>query len=143
MFRRIFLVAGVLVATASWLAPARAVDDQNCEDFDSQAAAQQHLRNDPSDPDQLDPDNDGVACSVTAYANTARDTNPVGQARASTTTASTLAVNATTTTAQVLPTTVASTGAFSAPLFGAGILLVGIGMSFRGKRADGKHFANS
>jgi hypothetical protein len=139
MIRRIFLVVGLLVATASWLAPARAVDDQNCEDFDSQAAAQQHLRNDATDPDQLDPDNDGVACSVTSYVNTARDTNPVGQVAITTTSAA----NGTTTstTAQVLPTTVATTGAFSAPMFGAGILLVGIGLSFKGKRAEGKHYA--
>jgi hypothetical protein len=140
MIRRIFLVVGLLVATASWLAPARAVDDQNCEDFDSQAAAQQHLRNDATDPDQLDPDNDGVACSVTSYVNTARDTNPVGQVAITTTSAA----NGTTTstTAQVLPTTVATTGAFSAPMFGAGILLVGIGLSFKGKRAEGKHYAS-
>jgi hypothetical protein len=139
MIRRIFPVVGLLVATASWLAPARAVDDQNCEDFDSQAAAQQHLRNDATDPDQLDPDNDGVACSVTSYVNTARDTNPVGQVAITTTSAA----NGTTTstTAQVLPTTVATTGAFSAPMFGAGILLVGIGLSFKGKRAEGKHYA--
>jgi hypothetical protein len=139
MIRRMFLVVGLLVATASWLAPARAVDDQNCEDFDSQAAAQQHLRNDATDPDQLDPDNDGVACSVTSYVNTARDTNPVGQVAITTTSAA----NGTTTstTAQVLPTTVATTGAFSAPMFGAGILLVGIGLSFKGKRAEGKHYA--
>lgn len=139
MFRRIFLVAGVLLATFSWLAPARAVDDQNCEDFDSQAAAQQHLRQDPTDPDQLDPDDDGVACSVTAYANTARDTNPVGQVAVTTTTLRVTGAT-TSTTVTVLPTTVAQTGAFSAPLFGAGILLVGIGMSFRGKRAPGAHY---
>ena len=139
MLRRIFLVLGVLLATASWLAPARAVDDQNCEDFDSQAAAQQHLRNDATDPDQLDPDNDGVACSVTAYTNTARDTNPVGQV-AITTTSAANGTTTTPTTAQPLPTTVASTGAFSAPLFGAGLLLVGIGMSFKGKRSEGNHY---
>jgi hypothetical protein len=37
--------------------------DQDCSDFDSQAAAQAHLRADPSDPDGLDgSDNDGIAC---------------------------------------------------------------------------------
>lgn len=44
-------------------APASAQDDQNCDDFASQAAAQAHLREDPSDPDGLDGnDNDGIAC---------------------------------------------------------------------------------
>jgi hypothetical protein len=50
---------------ALWFATAvgaKAVDDQNCSDFPSQAAAQQHLREDPSDPDGLDRDNDGIAC---------------------------------------------------------------------------------
>jgi hypothetical protein len=36
--------------------------DQDCSDFDSQAAAQAHLRADPSDPDGLDSDSDGIAC---------------------------------------------------------------------------------
>lgn len=140
MLRRILIVVGLVVTAASWLMPAYAlrVDDQNCEDFDSQAAAQQHLRNDPTDPDQLDPDNDGVACSVTSYTNTARDTTPVGQAAVTTTTLATGAV--TTTTAVVLPTTVADTGVFSLPVFAAGVLLVGIGLSFKGKRAEGAHF---
>lgn len=139
MLRPLFILVGLLLAAASWLMPVyAAVDDQNCEDFDSQAAAQQHLRDDPTDPDALDPDNDGVACSVTSYTNTARDTNPVGQAGAATTTTRAGAV--TTTTALVLETEVADTGVFSAPLLGAGILLVGIGLSLKGKRAEGAHF---
>lgn len=59
------LAATALIAFALWSAPtigARAADDQNCSDFPSQAAAQQHLRDDPSDPDGLDGDNDGIAC---------------------------------------------------------------------------------
>lgn len=140
MFRRLFIVVGLVVAAASWLMPAYAVDDQNCEDFDSQAAAQQHLRDDPTDPDALDPDNDGVACSVTAYTNTARDTTPVGQAAAATTT--TLSGGrATTTTAIVLPTTVADTGVFSLPVFAAGVVLLGIGLSLKGKRPSGVYYS--
>lgn len=145
MLRRLFIVFGLVLMAASWLLPAYgAVDDQNCEDFDSQAAAQQHLRDDPTDPDALDPDNDGVACSVTAYSNSARDTNPVtsnGQVAVTTTTAAPATGN-TTTTAIVLQTEVAQTGAFSAPLFGAGLILVGIGLSLRGKRAEGNHFTS-
>ncbi|MDA2911628.1 excalibur calcium-binding domain-containing protein [Nitrospiraceae bacterium AH_259_D15_M11_P09] len=34
----------------------------NCPDFGSQAEAQAVLRLDPSDPNRLDGDNDGIAC---------------------------------------------------------------------------------
>ena len=51
-----------------------------CEDFDSQAEAQQHLRDDPSDPDELDEeegDDDGIACETFSYDNPEEDLNPV------------------------------------------------------------------
>jgi hypothetical protein len=64
--------------TAAWLVTtagvALAVDDQNCPDFGSQAAAQQHLREDPSDPDGLDGDNNGIACESN---NASYDKQPV------------------------------------------------------------------
>jgi LPXTG-motif cell wall-anchored protein len=57
----VLLVLGALVVAAP--AALAQADDQNCSDFDSQAAAQAHLRADPSDPDGLDGnDNDGIAC---------------------------------------------------------------------------------
>src|SRR3954467_3744207 len=34
----------------------------NCSDFATQAAAQEALRADPSDPNRLDADRDGIAC---------------------------------------------------------------------------------
>jgi hypothetical protein len=37
-------------------------DKYNCADFASQAQAQAVLREDPSDPNKLDGDNDGIAC---------------------------------------------------------------------------------
>lgn len=37
-------------------------DTKNCSDFPSQAAAQRELRADPSDPNKLDTDKDGIAC---------------------------------------------------------------------------------
>ncbi len=49
-------VLGVTSGTAA------AVDDQNCSDFRYWEDAQAHLRADPSDPDNLDGDNDGIAC---------------------------------------------------------------------------------
>jgi hypothetical protein len=51
-----------------------------CEDFDSQAEAQQHLREDPSDPDELDEEegeDDGIACETFSYDNPEEDLNPV------------------------------------------------------------------
>lgn len=49
-------------------APQARVDDQSCGDFASQAAAQAHLDADRSDPDNLDTDNDNVACENHRYA---------------------------------------------------------------------------
>lgn len=55
----------------------------NCEDFESQAAAQQALREDPTDPNVLDEDegpDDGIACETFDYPVTDRDENPVAAA---------------------------------------------------------------
>jgi hypothetical protein len=49
--------------------PALAQDDQNCDDFASQADAQAHYDADTSDPDGLDADNDGQACEAYDYPN--------------------------------------------------------------------------
>jgi hypothetical protein len=51
------LVVGGLLSIAT-----AAHADLNCSDFPSQAAAQAHLRADPSDPDHLDANGDGIAC---------------------------------------------------------------------------------
>ncbi len=71
--RRLVLLVAV-VAAAALATPAWAqANDQNCSDFASQAAAQAHLRADPSDPDGLDArpgpadgndqaGGDGIAC---------------------------------------------------------------------------------
>jgi hypothetical protein len=50
-------VALILVAPA-----AMAQADTDCSDYASQAAAQAALRADPSDPNGLDGDGDGIAC---------------------------------------------------------------------------------
>ena len=80
--RRTIVVLAAGVVLALWATPAFAQDDQNCADFPSQAAAQAHLRQDPSDPDRLDADNDGVACeNYQGYPEgSARDETPVGAA---------------------------------------------------------------
>lgn len=41
-----------------------AQDRYDCCDFDSQQEAQAELNRDPSDPNNLDADNDGVACET-------------------------------------------------------------------------------
>ncbi|HEX2158448.1 MAG TPA: excalibur calcium-binding domain-containing protein [Actinomycetes bacterium] len=80
--RRTIVLLTAAVVLALWATPASAQDDQNCADFPSQAAAQAHLRQDPSDPDRLDADDDGLACEN--YLNypegSARDETPVGTA---------------------------------------------------------------
>jgi hypothetical protein len=56
--------AGVSIATSTQSATMdfQSSDDQNCGDFDTQEEAQAVLDEDPSDPNNLDGDNDGVAC---------------------------------------------------------------------------------
>ena len=49
----LFLVADSVMAQDS---------DLDCADFDSQAEAQAELESDPSDPNGLDADSDGIAC---------------------------------------------------------------------------------
>lgn len=44
--------------------PLPVADDQDCDDFATQADAQNHLNADTTDPDNLDSDNDGEACEA-------------------------------------------------------------------------------
>ncbi len=67
MHLRELAVALALIATvaAQDFAPTSYLvqgDPYNCADFPSQAAAQAVLRADPSDPNRLDADLDGIAC---------------------------------------------------------------------------------
>jgi len=59
--------------------------DLDCMDFPSQAAAQSHLRSNPSDPYGLDVENNGVACAdigqPAPYEDPAKDVVPVAAAR--------------------------------------------------------------
>ena len=52
------LALGLLVGAG----PAHAQDALNCDDFANQEQAQANLAANPSDPNRLDTDNDGVAC---------------------------------------------------------------------------------
>ena len=44
------------------ITPALAQQDLDCDDFATAAEAQAELQRDPTDPNNLDADNDGVAC---------------------------------------------------------------------------------
>src|SRR5829696_7879766 len=39
-------------------------DDLDCEDFETQEEAQATLDQDPADPNNLDPNHDGIACAL-------------------------------------------------------------------------------
>ncbi|MEF3331425.1 excalibur calcium-binding domain-containing protein [Oceanobacillus sp. M60] len=61
--KRLTLVAFLAVLFMFGTTPSVfAADDLNCSDFDTQPEAQAHLDADPSDPDGLDRDKDGIAC---------------------------------------------------------------------------------
>lgn len=127
MGKRIVLFVGLIVGSWALAPPAHAVDDQDCGDFPSQEAAQQHLREDPSDPDGLDGnDHDGIACEDRPAP---RDENPVfvssGTAAPTPTTQSAAAAPSPTAAAAA---SVANTGSnHAAPLTAAGLTLVLLG----------------
>ena len=63
MGRRLAYAALIAVGALVLVAPAAlAQADTDCSDYASQADAQAALRADPSDPNGLDADNDGIAC---------------------------------------------------------------------------------
>lgn len=59
----ILLLAGSLTAGFSLNARSQS-DDLDCEDFNTQEEAQAVLDDDPSDPNNLDPNHDGIACAL-------------------------------------------------------------------------------
>ena len=60
---RVFLAFNLVAfALVAFTVPAAANDDQNCRDFATRALAQAHLDADPSDPDNIDTNNNGIAC---------------------------------------------------------------------------------
>ena len=81
----VLLLFTAISLRATWeLMPAAGAQDEEellfCEDFGSQAEAQQRLREDPADPDELDEEegeDDGIACETFSYDNPEEDLNPV------------------------------------------------------------------
>jgi Excalibur calcium-binding domain len=57
------LVPGILIGPSE----AQAQDQFDCASFGSQESAQAELERDPSDPSNLDADNDGIACEDFDY----------------------------------------------------------------------------
>lgn len=58
------LAIGSLAVSAGSVQAAPQVEDHDCPDFRSEAAAQRYFDIDPSDPHRLDRDNDGKACEA-------------------------------------------------------------------------------
>ena len=65
----VLLVASVVALRASWerMPDAFAQDQYDCASFGSQESAQAELDRDPSDPSNLDADDDGEACESYDY----------------------------------------------------------------------------
>jgi hypothetical protein len=63
----LLLAAAIVLVLAAAPAAFAQANDQDCEDFSSRAEAQAHLEADPSDPDNLDADDDGEACETFDY----------------------------------------------------------------------------
>jgi len=55
-------IAALIAALVTITAPAQAFKDLNCDDFATQAGAQANLNANPSDPNGLDSEGDGLAC---------------------------------------------------------------------------------
>src|SRR3954447_18601572 len=111
MRRHTYAATGILFTAAlcfGFPGIAHAQDDQNCSDFATQQAAQDHFNQDTSDPDNLDADNNGIACeTLNGVAEDVVTTTP-----ATTTSATTTGTTSTTTTATTTsdtPTTTATT----------------------------------
>ena len=61
------IFAALWALTLIFAAPSFAQEDQyDCASFGSQASAQAELERDPSDPSNLDADDDGIACEELA-----------------------------------------------------------------------------
>jgi hypothetical protein len=66
--KKLRYLPALLVSVVLVLAPvAQAQDVVSCADFPFQAAAQAHLRANPSDSSRLDENNNGIACETYPY----------------------------------------------------------------------------
>jgi hypothetical protein len=65
-----FANSGHSARQAGWSIPLMQTDDRDCEDFETQEEAQAVLDEDPTDPNNLDPNRDGIACALLPSAGT-------------------------------------------------------------------------
>ncbi len=105
MALRMFIVALLVLACGFTLrmaweqiadptTPAFAQTDQyDCESFGSQQSAQAELERDLSDPNDLDPDADGIACEEYDYGGGGGGSSPTARASSGATTAATTAAH--------------------------------------------------
>ena len=61
---RIIVATGLAVAASLMAAPPAVAADLDCSDFTSQSQAQGVYNSNPSDPNDLDRDGDGIACET-------------------------------------------------------------------------------
>ena len=57
-FTTLYIAVSLVITPVAW------AQDLNCSNFNSQADAQEELRSNPSDPNNLDDDSDGIACET-------------------------------------------------------------------------------
>ncbi len=62
--KRLLCLMSLCIAASPVIAPVAWAQDLNCSNFNSQADAQEELRSNPSDPNNLDDDSDGIACET-------------------------------------------------------------------------------
>ena len=86
MRRRTTAAAGVVITAAlSFGVPGTAgAADLDCSDFDTQAEAQASFDSTPGDPNDLDSDDDDVACETLPGGTAAEDNTTIGTAQVST-----------------------------------------------------------
>ena len=78
--RKVLLVAALCALAVLTVAPTAMAQTegvpQNCDDFASQADAQAFYNSDPSDPEGLDADDDGIACEDSTGGGAMMDESP-------------------------------------------------------------------
>jgi outer membrane biosynthesis protein TonB len=73
----VFVLLAALTLWAMWGGANNvAAQDLNCSDFDTQQEAQDELESDPSDLNNLDDDNDGIACETLTHKGGSGDGSP-------------------------------------------------------------------
>ena len=133
--RRIMLLAALCAALVLAMAPAvmaQTADTDCLTDYATQEEAQAVYNQDPSDPNGLDDDDDGIACETLPSGGTSAVAQPQYQYAPTTTTEAVDEVTPSTTTTTPLPDTGGPSLALLAGAFLAGTaLFAGAGLALR------------